>query len=57
MIMVKVESGQKKEARYVSQEEVNSLEQKRSRKPIDYGVGFTVMKSRKYNKDTLANDD
>ena len=48
---------QKKEARYVSQDEVNSLEQKRSRKPIDYGVGFTVMKSRKYNKDTLANDD
>jgi len=48
---------QKKEARYVSQGEVNSLEQKRSRKPFDYGVGFTVMKRRKDDDDMLANGE
>jgi len=38
---------QKNEARYVSQEEVDSTEQRRSRKPYDYGVGFDVSKGGK----------
>jgi len=38
---------QKNEARYVSQEEVDSTEQRRSRKPYDYGVGFDVSKGQK----------
>merc|ERR1719186_2407584 len=38
---------QQNEARYVSQEEVDSTEQRTSRKPYDYGVGFDVSKGGK----------
>ena len=46
---------QKKEARYVDQEEVDCVEQRRSRRPFDYGIGFTVMKKRKEKKEGDAN--
>eukprot|EP00092_Neocalanus_flemingeri_P037632 GFUD01040969.1.p1 GENE.GFUD01040969.1~~GFUD01040969.1.p1 ORF type:complete len:741 (+),score=250.37 GFUD01040969.1:1340-3562(+) len=43
----------KKEARYVGLEQIDSAEQRRSRRPFDYGVGFTVTKRRKVNKEGL----
>jgi len=34
---------------------VDCVEQRRSRKPFDYGKGFTVMKKRKEKKEGDAN--
>ena len=33
------------------------MEQRRSRRPFDYGIGFTVMKKRKVKKECDANDN
>ena len=46
---------QKKEARYVDQKEVDCVEQRKSRKPFDYGIAF--MKMRKEKKEGDANDN
>ena len=53
----RIQDFQKKEARYVDQKEVDCVEQRRSRKPFDYGIGFTVMKMRKEKKEGDANDN